>query len=139
MEAKCRRAAAEQAAIEQEVQDAQNASRDITATALSQLGDDTSKPSADPDGAETVIECNSPKHMDEVDDLETDLPALQTHAAQLAALQAADGASAGSAEFPISAATRAALQRSAKLKISPRPLHAPMEAVPEEQAQPSET
>eukprot|EP00971_Amphidinium_carterae_P205878 4085705-Amphidinium_carterae.1 len=111
----------------------------LTADALSQLGDETPTPAADPDGAATVIEGGSPKHLDEVDELELDLPVLQTHAAKLAALQAADGASAGSAEVSISAATRAALQRRAKMKISPRPLNAPMAVVPEEQAQPSET
>eukprot|EP00971_Amphidinium_carterae_P244077 4846504-Amphidinium_carterae.2 len=126
-------------AVADSLRDAEHTSRDLTATALSQLGDETPKPSTDPDGAETVIEGGSPKHLDEVDELELDLPALQTHAAQLAALQAADGTSAGSAEVSISAATRAALQRRAKMKISPRPLHAPMEVVPEEQAQPSET
>eukprot|EP00971_Amphidinium_carterae_P013417 264595-Amphidinium_carterae.3 len=98
IEANCLRTAAEQVAIEREVRDAANAFRDMTATDLSHLGDDTPKPSADPDGAETVIECISSKHMDEVGELEPNLPALQTHAAQLAALETADGTSAGSAE-----------------------------------------
>eukprot|EP00971_Amphidinium_carterae_P311578 6192714-Amphidinium_carterae.2 len=126
-------------AVADSLREAEHASRlIITATTLGQLGNDTTPPDADPDGTATVMDANSPKHIDEVDELEADLPALQTHAAQLAANQAADGASAGSAEIPTSAANRAALQRRAKLKISPRPIHAPMEAVPEEQAHASD-
>eukprot|EP00971_Amphidinium_carterae_P300265 5965714-Amphidinium_carterae.1 len=101
-------------AVAESLRETQEASRNLTADALSQLGDDTPKPANDPDGAAT------------------------THAAQLTALQAADGASAGSSEASISAATSAALQRRASKKISPRPLNAPMAVVPEEQPQPSE-
>eukprot|EP00971_Amphidinium_carterae_P085069 1682925-Amphidinium_carterae.1 len=134
------RAEAEGDAVAETLGEAEIASALITAAALSNLADAIENPTDNSVETATVADALSSKRMDEVDELETDLPALQTHAAQLAANQAADGASAGSAEFPVSAATRAALQRRAKLaKISPRPLNAPMEAVPEEQAQPSET
>eukprot|EP00971_Amphidinium_carterae_P034046 670366-Amphidinium_carterae.1 len=75
--------------------------------------------------------------MGDIDPYGLDLPALEKHAAQLAAIQAADGTAAGSADAPTSAAA-AALQRRAN-KIQPKPQNAPMAAVPEEtQTQPSE-
>eukprot|EP00971_Amphidinium_carterae_P152256 3017731-Amphidinium_carterae.1 len=126
--------------VTETLREAEIASGQVTADALSQLGDDTENPKGSSIAVETatVADDLSPRRLDDVVDDHS--PALETHAAQLAAaLQAADGASAGSAEAPTSAATIAALHRRANEKISPvKPLSAPMAVVPEEQAQPSE-
>eukprot|EP00971_Amphidinium_carterae_P082372 1628600-Amphidinium_carterae.1 len=98
------RAEDEADAVAKSLRDAEHASRNLTADALSLLEDDTPKPASDPNGAATVIEGSSPKRLD-VDEFGLDLPALQTHAAQLAALQAAEGAAAGSVEASTSAAS----------------------------------
>eukprot|EP00971_Amphidinium_carterae_P293607 5829128-Amphidinium_carterae.1 len=55
-EANCRRAIAEQEAIDQAILAAGNATRHIIADALSQLEDDTKKRAKTPRGAPTVVE-----------------------------------------------------------------------------------
>eukprot|EP00971_Amphidinium_carterae_P199444 3958193-Amphidinium_carterae.1 len=138
VEANRRRAAAEQAAIEQSLRDAEHATRHITAVALSHLDDGTQKSADDHDGAATVVADGSPRHLEDVDERGEDLPALETHAAQQAALQASDGAAAGSVETSASVAAIAALHRRAIKKIPAKTSTAPMEAVLEEPPQPSE-
>eukprot|EP00971_Amphidinium_carterae_P299122 5942586-Amphidinium_carterae.1 len=110
----------------------------ITAEALRQLQDDTPNSARIPTGAPTVNEGGSPKCLEEVDEFALDLPALETHAAQLAASQSTDGSASGSNEGAASAASTAALQRRAQLKISLKLSTNPMATVPEEQAQASE-
>eukprot|EP00971_Amphidinium_carterae_P189039 3752752-Amphidinium_carterae.1 len=131
-----RLAAEEDEAIKNTLREAEHASRNITAEALSHLGDDTVPRDNDLEETATVAEALSPKHMGDVDEHGLDLPALEKHAAQLAAAQAADGAASGSADATTSAAA-SALQRRAGKKIQPKPQNAPMAAVPEE-TQPSE-
>eukprot|EP00971_Amphidinium_carterae_P126971 2515720-Amphidinium_carterae.1 len=82
----------------------------------------------------TVNDALSPRNMDDVDEYGIETPILEAHAAQIAALQAADGASAGSADAPNSAAA-AALQRRARAskKIPPKQNTVPMDPVIEEQ------
>eukprot|EP00971_Amphidinium_carterae_P213434 4235779-Amphidinium_carterae.2 len=128
-------------AVEESLRAAEIASGQITAVSLSQLEEASENPTGDSVETGTVTDWLSPRDLDDVrvDDNGLDLPALETHAAQLAALQAADGATSGSSEASTSAATIAALRRRAQRKIGPRPTSIPMTAVPEEQVQPSET
>eukprot|EP00971_Amphidinium_carterae_P080090 1585064-Amphidinium_carterae.1 len=70
--------------------------------------------------------------MDEVDEFSLDSPALETHAAQIAANQTPDGSTAGSNEASAPAAAAAAMQRRNHLKITPKPTSVPMTPVPEE-------
>eukprot|EP00971_Amphidinium_carterae_P047869 942817-Amphidinium_carterae.2 len=138
-EANRRRAVAEQEAIEQALLDADNASRHITAAALSQLEGAESKPARVSKGAPTIHGGGSPKRMDEVDEFSLDTPALEAHAAQIAANQAADGSATTPSEgLSSSAAIATALQRRAHLVIPLKSAAAPMTSVPEESAHASD-
>eukprot|EP00971_Amphidinium_carterae_P298572 5932167-Amphidinium_carterae.1 len=104
--------AADEAPIE--LPQAGNASRHITADALSQLEDATKKRANFPKGAPRWIS-------------QTFRRTLETHAAQLAANQAADGSAASASEGSAStAAIAAALQRRAQQKINAKPASVPM-------------
>eukprot|EP00971_Amphidinium_carterae_P351879 6492318-Amphidinium_carterae.2 len=67
IEASRRRAATEQDAIEETLRQAEHASRQITATALSQLGDDTPQRASDPLEMATVNDALSSRNMEDVD------------------------------------------------------------------------
>eukprot|EP00971_Amphidinium_carterae_P137765 2730604-Amphidinium_carterae.1 len=96
MEASSRRALQEEQDIAAQVQAAGNATRNITADALSQLGDGTTPRDRDLETA-TVLEGLSPKHIDEVDEWQLDVPARERHEAQIAAVQATENETADSA------------------------------------------
>eukprot|EP00971_Amphidinium_carterae_P198392 3937442-Amphidinium_carterae.2 len=81
-EANRRRAIAEQEALEQTVREAGNATRHITAEALSQLEDDNPKKRSKMDEeVRSEVEGGSPKRLKEVDEFMLDVPALEAHAA----------------------------------------------------------
>eukprot|EP00971_Amphidinium_carterae_P046377 912985-Amphidinium_carterae.1 len=82
-----RRAIAEQEAIEQTAREAGNATRHITAEALRQLDDNPKKRSKLDAKVRSEVEGGPPKRLKEVDEFQMDAPALEKHAAQLAASQ----------------------------------------------------
>eukprot|EP00971_Amphidinium_carterae_P120867 2394517-Amphidinium_carterae.2 len=79
MKAICRQAADEDDTISNSLREAENASRQVTADALSQLGDSTSQRVHDYDETATVQEGLSPKV--EVDEYLVDMPTLEADAA----------------------------------------------------------
>eukprot|EP00971_Amphidinium_carterae_P283772 5633860-Amphidinium_carterae.1 len=97
VEANRRRVAIEQAEIEQAVRNA-NATRHITAEVLSLLDDNPKKRAKLDQGPPTEGEVGSPKRMKDVDEFQVDLPALEVHEAQIAALTPADGSAASASE-----------------------------------------
>eukprot|EP00971_Amphidinium_carterae_P168697 3342361-Amphidinium_carterae.1 len=90
-EANRRRAIAEQEAVEQTVREAGNATRHITAEALSQLDDNPKKRSKLDVEVCSEVEGGSSNRLKEVDKFLLDVSALETHAAQFAASQFLDG------------------------------------------------
>eukprot|EP00971_Amphidinium_carterae_P241963 4804172-Amphidinium_carterae.1 len=84
---------------------------------------DQEPPLDDPLETGTVAEGLSPRDLDDVRD--DDDPALEIHAAQIAANQASDGSAASASE-----AIATALQRRAHKKITQKPSTVPMSSMP---------
>eukprot|EP00971_Amphidinium_carterae_P089462 1770761-Amphidinium_carterae.1 len=135
VEANRRRVVLEQAEIEQTVREA-NATRHITAEALSHLDDNPKKRAKLNQGPPTEVEIGSPKRMKDVDEFQVDLPALEVHEAQIAALTPADGSAASANEHsPMSTPRRNQQKMSQK---SPRGAVSALPTVRENSVPPSD-